>query len=281
MEATRPGPKESTVMVREPGIQFMATRVQKYLLAQRNNRKGTCASAMHTISMYCCMIGGRQYGNYLTTCFVFTKILYIGNALGQLFMLDRFLGIDYHFYGIHMAMKFFKGEENWTATDRFPRVTLCEFEIRQIGERIHKHVVQCVLAINLFNEKIFLFIWFWFVYVAIATLMTTCKWVGTCMYWPVQTRFVWSQLKAADSELQKDCVKLETFTKEYLRRDGLFLIRLMNMNLGESISSEVLYKLWIQYKPEKTSNLLERSNYNANLRRRYDKQTSQKKFDVV
>ena len=62
--------------------------------------------------------------NHLMSSFLFTKVLYLINALGQLYLLNFFLGNNYHMYGFTVLRALFTGNnENWTVTARFPRVT--------------------------------------------------------------------------------------------------------------------------------------------------------------
>lgn len=42
---------------------------------------------------------------------------------------------------------------------------------------IHHFTVQCVLVINLFNEKIFVFLWFWFIILTALTLFSFVYWL--------------------------------------------------------------------------------------------------------
>jgi len=63
-------------------------------------------------------------------------------------------------------------------TQRFPTVTLCDFGVRQMGT-VHSHTLQCVLPINLFNEKIYAFLWFWFVVVAVVVSFSIVRWSWT------------------------------------------------------------------------------------------------------
>ena len=84
---------------------------------------------------------------------------------------------------LHHHSPFNRGAEDelifldWPMSDRFPRVTLCDFQIRQ-QTNVHRYTVQCVLPINLFNEKVFLFVWFWLTFVGLSTVLDLLYWTS-------------------------------------------------------------------------------------------------------
>ena len=135
--------------------------MDRYLLAQREYRTGCMVRIKHFIAKMCCIVGGKLYGNYLISGYMAVKLMYLANAVGQLFLLDAFLNIDYHLYvgqlflldaflnidyhlyGVHVVEQLIRGQD-WSHSERFPRVTLCEFEVRH-QSRVHQYVVQCAL----------------------------------------------------------------------------------------------------------------------------------------
>ena len=104
--------------------------------------------------------------------------------------------------------------------------------------------------INMFNEKIFVFLWFWFVFLALANIVSTLKWLFRALYWPGQVQYVRRQLRAVDATHREPGI-LAKFTENYLRRDGMFIVRLVGMNMGEVVAGEVLCGLWNNYSPER------------------------------
>jgi len=72
---------------------------------------------------------------------------------------------------------------------RFPRVSMCDFKIRQ-STNVHSYTVQCVLPVNMFNEKIFTVVWFWLFFMAVVTLVGLLRWLCQLTYWPAQYRYV-------------------------------------------------------------------------------------------
>uniref|UniRef100_A0AC34FKE4 Innexin n=1 Tax=Panagrolaimus sp. ES5 TaxID=591445 RepID=A0AC34FKE4_9BILA len=105
----------------------------------------------------------------------------------------------------------------WEESGHFPRVTLCDFEVKVLGN-VHRHTVQCVLMINMFNEKIFLFLWFWYFLLAGAT-------VCSLLYW----------------------IYISIVPSSYLRQDGVFLLRMVAAHAGELPCYELSKALWFQF----------------------------------
>ena len=53
----------------------------------------------------------------------------------------------------------------------FPRMTKCTFHKFGTSGEIEKHDALCILPLNIFNEKIYIFLWFWMFILGILTLL--------------------------------------------------------------------------------------------------------------
>lgn len=152
MDAAKTCQQATYAEIREKTVRYIVGQMDKYLLAQRDYGNGCCARAQRVASRYCFAVGGRRQGNYLMVCYVLVKVLYALNVVAQVFILGMLLDIDYHLYGVHVIVRMLRGQD-WQLSERFPRITLCSFQIRHQA-RVHDYVVQCALTINLFNEKV-------------------------------------------------------------------------------------------------------------------------------
>ncbi|ELU15137.1 hypothetical protein CAPTEDRAFT_215984 [Capitella teleta] len=226
---------------RDKTIRYAVLLLDRYLMAQRDSKKGCLSRFKHVLSKHCLFMCGRLYGNYLVCCYVFIKLVYVINAIAQLFLLDIVLGYDYHLFGLQALSHLVYGTP-WHPSERFPRVSLCDFKIRQ-NTNVHRYTVQCVLPINIFNEKIFVIIWFWFLLLSITTFTSLMFWLASSLYWPSQFRFVKRQLRSMDV-VTRDNATIRKFAECYLRRDGLFLMRLIAKNAGDMVATELLCGLW-------------------------------------
>jgi len=145
---------------------------------------------------------------------------------------------------------------------RFPRVSMCDFKIRQ-NTNVHRYTVQCVLPVNMFNEKIFMIVWFWLLMVGFITFVGLILWLFQLTCWPAQYRYVRRKLGSAVALSSTTHVAVASlglaptepnsktdmhrFADVYLRRDGLFILRLVSKNAGDLVSTELLAGLWNAY----------------------------------
>ena len=213
-------------------------------------------SSLRRFSKIMCITKGKRYGNYLLALFVFVKLLYSLNSIIQLFMLNHFLGNDFLVLGLEVISKIWNGED-WAQLNRFPRVTMCDFRIREVGI-VHRYTVQCVLSINLFNEKIFIFLWFWLCLVSIFNILDLTNWTYALI---INTHdsyvYVKRRLNALSSPIlnaKKSEFRLEdkrlykNFVHNYLKEDGVLALRLLSRNSQDLIVSELISSLFNVYK---------------------------------
>ena len=76
------------------------------------------------------VLARHRLGNYLVVLFLVSKVFYIGNAVGQLFLLNVVLATKYYTLGFDVTSKLAR-QQDWTEESyvAFPRVTLCDFKV--------------------------------------------------------------------------------------------------------------------------------------------------------
>ncbi|EEB14974.1 Innexin inx2, putative [Pediculus humanus corporis] len=103
--------------------------------------------------------------NLYAAGYFFCEILNFINVVGNIFFLDTFLNGAFLKYGTEVIK--FSGMNQENRTDPmiavFPRVTKCTFHKFGPSGSIQTHDALCILALNILNEKIFIFLWFWLI----------------------------------------------------------------------------------------------------------------------
>ncbi|CAF0765923.1 unnamed protein product [Didymodactylos carnosus] len=228
---------------RQKIMSYLTKSIDQYVYMRKRKRKRF--DFIRRLIAFILCVPGRKMGSYLLILFFVTKILFIANAIGQLFLLNIFLGHNFASYGVELIKKILSGED-LTESVYFPRVTMCEFAVRNI-QNVHVHTVQCVLPINLFNEKAFLFIWFWLAFLTICNSYDLLAWFvrsfGRVRYQYIKKRL---ELMQSDTHLRR--LPAKEFIYRYLQHDGVLILRLLAYNSSDLVVTEVIQNLWRFYK---------------------------------
>ncbi|KHN81112.1 Innexin-12 [Toxocara canis] len=201
--------------------------------------------------------GGRirraSFGRFLVTSYIVVKLLYALNALLQFLIIKRILGVDSVWWGGEVFNNLIQGLE-WPETGNFPRVTLCDFAVRVLGN-LHRHTVQCVLMINMFNEKIFVILWFWLLFIAFISSASFLYWTLTSVTHGTGRQMVSNYMEKIEPSAMRSerrRILIDEFVSEKLRPDGLFLLRLIQSNSGDIITCELVATLWHKFVSART-----------------------------
>ncbi|CAH8501466.1 unnamed protein product [Schistosoma haematobium] len=185
--------------------------------------------------------------SFLFYLYVTIKLLYLINIIGQIYLMQIFLGVKSYFFGIYVLKDLIYGNI-WSETGHFPRVTYCDFEAKKLGKN-YKYTLQCVLPLNLFLEKVYVFLWFWYLFIGLLTFYSLIKWLLRLTLSKKRIKFIKKFLYSYQSINQSinqstDLNQFKLFINQYLNLDGIFLLWLLSMNMNDIMMNDLIRTLW-------------------------------------
>lgn len=201
---------------------------------------------------------GKRLGNYLCSIYVMSKFLYLVNSFVQLLLIHKILALPGFLYGFEVWRRVFVENSVLTDSPYFPRVTLCDLRVREVGN-LHRYTVQCVLPINMLNEKLFSLAWFWFFYVVLVNLWAFVVVAYDNGVEGGRFSFVDNLYRKsmANPSISKQLVKM--FTHNVLMQDGVLILKLVERNAPGSLAAKVVRELLSKYEKEQTERIRSRS----------------------
>ncbi|KAK5966536.1 Innexin unc-9 [Trichostrongylus colubriformis] len=221
-------------LVRNKTIDILARHIDDALMYQREH-----GARKKNVYIFAVVRVGKFYGAYVSTVYVFIKSLHLCNVVLQFLLLNSFLETaEYPLFGAHVLYDLLLGRE-WRDSGKFPRVTLCDFEIRVLGN-VHRHTVQCVLVVNMLTEKIFIFLWIWLSVLGLLTTMNLLFWLCALASSHCRQNFVAKHLDMESDQIGR-------FTDRFLRPDGVFLLQMIASHAGNLTCAKVTEALWLMF----------------------------------
>lgn len=186
--------------------------------------------------------------SWYATGYFLCEIINFINVISNIYLTDKFLGGKFLSFGLDVM-----GSRNSTISafeEVFPRVTKCTF--RTVGPsgtlQLHDHL--CVLALNIINEKIYIFLWCWFIILSILSGLTVIYSIAIISSSKVRRLVLFRRFKFRLPE------RVRTIVHETKPGD-FFLLHLLGQNINMVIFDELLEELSTKlqgYKPSAPSN---------------------------
>lgn len=176
--------------------------------------------------------------NFYAFKYFLCDILNFVNVIGQMYMINAFLGGVFMAYGTDVL--YWNEAEPEERTDPmirvFPRITKCEFYKYGPSGTIQRHDIMCVLALNIINEKIYIFLWFWYIILAVLTSLYML-YVLSVIAMPGMRRFMVERNAKHDIKERMDVLMKKAQMGDW------FVIFLLSKNLDSILFREFICQL--------------------------------------
>nr|CDJ94502.1 Innexin domain containing protein [Haemonchus contortus] len=203
---------------------------------------------------------------YVTLIYFIAKLAFLLNVGLQTKLLNEYLlpHANSSQFGFDVWQTLWSGNSSWKENGLFPRVTLCDFEVREMGN-IQTHTVQCVLLINIFTEKIFILLWAWYVFLGTLTALNMFSWMFAMFSETSKEHFIINHLEMCEAQFDRKSADnrehVVCFIDKYLGLDGVFLLRLIAQHADVVFITELIGALWrSHYEIEEQRKALKKMN---------------------
>lgn len=234
---------------RQEVVKILCEYIDLYCSKVEPFRAGVLPKLRERFGSLCYLGIGRHYGNFFPSLQIGVRVLYFLNAIGHLWFLNAFIGNEFAFYGYEVIKRFLKGEENYIGTSRFPIVTLCDLEIRRMFT-FYRYTIQCVVPINIFNEKFFLFLWCWLVILSFLSFLNLFVNIAKFVTPYSNIAFLKKYLAINGIYSRGDKAMKIPIRRFYnhLKQDGVFILRLLTQTTNTVVVTEVMRELWAKFR---------------------------------
>uniref|UniRef100_A0A8R1HKB0 Innexin n=1 Tax=Caenorhabditis japonica TaxID=281687 RepID=A0A8R1HKB0_CAEJA len=182
----------------------------------------------------------------LTICMLSTKVLAVLVLIGSMVFLDFFMGLG-PMYGWTVTKQVLQGKQ-WQESGTFPRVTFCDFEVRELGY-VNNWSLQCVLMVNMFNEKLFIALWWWYLVLLCLSIFDLFAFLFRFTVHH-QVKFI-SRILACHTDEPISTTAVGEFNRRVLKIDGINLMHLIYSNATIFEAAEFLSPTWENFAKDK------------------------------
>ncbi len=222
-------------------IRYISDCLQRYE-EYVNPTKRENSSRFQRFNRQCMLFCQGRTGASMAYFYIFIKFLYIFNIIFQIIFLQYFLS----YYDVNYLQdglkRFFSNSFSLPESQLFPRMTLCDFQIRELGER-HFYTVECVLVINIFIEKMYYLLWLWFGILLLITIIDTIRLLYRIFLRHSRNVFINENLGLIVKSHLTQEKQFEYFLR-YFPIDNLFALKIISTNSNSLIVAEIIHELY-------------------------------------
>ena len=180
-------------------------------------------------------------GLNLTLRFLFCKFLYVCSMAIQLILVIRFGGASFS------LLTRITNVAAGNPTTKLPSMLICKLKMDTDPETSYL----CALPGNILHQILFGFLFYWMIFVLICNSLSLMSWILKCILRAQRIRLIRSTLSQMDSlnysgTEERSCFK--RLVLEYLRVDGVFVVRLIEYSTDYFTMCRVVNELWTSFR---------------------------------